>query len=137
MSTVSVRYIVNNVDEAAEFYTRHLDFHLDMHPDPAFAMLTRGDLRLVLVSPVSADHPGGGSRPLPDGTPQRPGGWNRFMIQVPDVDAAAAGLRREGVRFRTDVITGVGTKQVMIEDPSGNPIELYEPVRPEARLADS
>ena len=137
MATVSVRYIVNDVDEAAEFYTRHLDFHLDMHPDPAFAMLTRGDLRLVLVSPVSADHPGGGSRPLPDGTPQRPGGWNRFMIQVPDVDAAAAGLRREGVRFRTDVITGVGTKQVMIEDPSGNPIELYEPVRPEARLADS
>ena len=137
MSTVSVRYIVNDVDEAAEFYTRHLDFHLDMHPDPAFAMLTRGDLRLVLVSPVSADHPGGGSRPLPDGTPQRPGGWNRFMIQVPDVEAAAAGLRREGVRFRTDVITGVGTKQVMIEDPSGNPIELYEPVRPEARLADS
>ena len=137
MSTVSVRYIVNDVDEAAEFYTRHLDFHLDMHPDPAFAMLTRGDLRLVLVSPVSADHPGGGSRPLPDGTPQRPGGWNRFMVQVPDVDAATAGLRREGVRFRTDVITGVGTKQVMIEDPSGNPIELYEPVRPEARLADS
>ena len=137
MSTVSVRYIVNDVDEAAEFYTRHLDFHLDMHPDPAFAMLSRGDLRLVLVSPVGADHPGGGSRPLPDGTPQRPGGWNRFMIQVPDVDAAAAGLRREGVRFRTDVITGVGTKQVMIEDPSGNPIELYEPVRPEARLADS
>ena len=137
MSTVSVRYIVNDVDEAAEFYTRHLDFHLDMHPDPAFAMLTRGDLRLVLVSPVSADHPGGGSRPLPDGTPQRPGGWNRFMVQVPDVDAAATSLRREGVRFRTDVITGVGTKQVMIEDPSGNPIELYEPVRPEARLADS
>ena len=134
MSTVSVRYIVNDVDEAAEFYTRHLDFHLDMHPDPAFAMLTRGDLRLVLVSPVSADHPGGGSRPLPDGTPQRPGGWNRFMIQVPDVDAAAAGLRREGVRFRTDVITGVGTKQVMIEDPSGNPIEIYQPLRAEARL---
>jgi catechol 2,3-dioxygenase-like lactoylglutathione lyase family enzyme len=137
MSTVSVRYIVNDVDEAAEFYTRHLDFHLDMHPDPAFAMLSRGDLRLVLVSPVGADHPGGGSRPLPDGTPQRPGGWNRFMVQVPDVEAAAAGLRREGVRFRTDVITGVGTKQVMIEDPSGNPIEIYEPVRPEARLADS
>ena len=137
MSTVSVRYIVNDVDEAAEFYTRHLDFHLDMHPDPAFAMLSRGDLRLVLVSPVPADHPGGGSRPLPDGTPQRPGGWNRFMVQVPDVEAAAETLRSEGVSFRTGVITGVGTKQVMIEDPSGNPIELYEPVRPEARLADS
>ena len=137
MSTVSVRYIVNDVDEAAEFYTRHLDFHLDMHPDPAFAMLSRGDLRLVLVSPVPADHPGGGSRPLPDGTPQRPGGWNRFMVQVPDVEAAAETLRSEGVSFRTGVITGVGTKQVMIEDPSGNPIELYEPVRAEARLSGS
>jgi catechol 2,3-dioxygenase-like lactoylglutathione lyase family enzyme len=134
MSTVSVRYIVDDVDEAAAFYTQHLGFHLDMHPDPAFAMLSRGDLRLVLVSPVSADHPGGGSRPLADGTPQRPGGWNRFMLQVPDVDAAAAALRDNGVRFRTGVITGVGTKQVMVEDPSGNPVELFEPLRSEARL---
>jgi catechol 2,3-dioxygenase-like lactoylglutathione lyase family enzyme len=137
MSTVSVRYIVHDVDEATEFYVRHLGFDLDMHPDPAFAMLSRGDLRLVVVSPVSADHRGGGSRPLADGTPQQPGGWNRFMLQVPDVEAAAAALRRNGVTFRTDVITGVGTKQVMIEDPSGNPIELYEPLRAEARLAGS
>ena len=134
MTTVSVRYIVNDVDEAAEFYAQNLGFHLDMHPDPAFAMLSLGDLRLVLVSPVGADHPGGGSRPLPDGTPQRPGGWNRIMLQVDDVETTAAALRHDGVRFRTDIITGVGTKQVMIEDPSGNPIEIYQPVRAEARL---
>jgi catechol 2,3-dioxygenase-like lactoylglutathione lyase family enzyme len=137
MSTVSVRYIVNDVNEADEFYTRHLGFKLDMHPDPAFAMLSRGDLRLVLVSPVGADHPGGGSRPLHDGTVQTPGGWNRFMLQVRDLEASVTALRREGVRFRTDVITGVGTKQVMIEDPSGNPIELFEPLRTEARLSES
>jgi catechol 2,3-dioxygenase-like lactoylglutathione lyase family enzyme len=134
MSTVSVRYIVDNVDEACDFYARHLAFHLDMHPSPAFAMLSLGDLRLVLVSPVGPDHPGGGSRPLPDGTTQRPGGWNRFMLEVPDLEATVATLRRDGVRFRTDIITGVGTKQVMIEDPSGNPIELFEPILAEARL---
>jgi catechol 2,3-dioxygenase-like lactoylglutathione lyase family enzyme len=137
MSTVSVRYIVNNVDDAAQFYTRHLGFHLDMHPDPAFAMLSRGDLRLVLVSPVGPYHRGGGSRPLADGTPQRPGGWNRIMLQVADLGATVATLHQEGVRFRTDIITGVGTKQVMIEDPSGNPLEVYEPVRAEARLDPS
>jgi catechol 2,3-dioxygenase-like lactoylglutathione lyase family enzyme len=136
MSTVSVRYIVNDVSEADEFYTRHLGFVLDTHPDPAFAMLSRGDLRLVLVSPVGPDHPGGGSRPLHDGTVQEPGGWNRFMLQVPDLKATVTALRKEGVRFRTDVITGVGTKQVMIEDPSGNPIELFEPLRTEARLSE-
>jgi catechol 2,3-dioxygenase-like lactoylglutathione lyase family enzyme len=137
MSTVSIRYIVDNVDEADEFYTRHLGFRVDMHPDPAFAMLSRGDLRLVLVSPVGPDHPGGGSRPLPDGTEQQPGGWNRFMLQVPDLEATVAALRQDGVRFRTDVITGVGTKQAMIEDPSGNPIELFEPIRAEARLSNT
>lgn len=137
MSTVSVRYIVDDVDAAQKFYVRHLGFQMDMQPSPVFAMLSRGDLRLVLVAPVGPDHPGGGSRPMPDGTPQRPGGWNRFMLQVPDVDASAETLRRDGVRFRSDIISGVGTKQVMIEDPSGNPIELFEPLRPEARLQDS
>lgn len=137
MSTVSVRYIVDDVGEAAEFYVRHLGFEVQMQPNEVFAMLSRGDLRLVLVSPVGSDHPGGGSRPMPDGTPQRPGGWNRFMLQVPDVDAAAETLRRDGVRFRSDVISGVGTKQVMVEDPSGNPVELFEPLRAEARLQDS
>jgi len=137
MSTVSVRYIVDDVDEAKEFYVRHLGFRQEMHPAPAFAMLSRGDLRLVLVSPVGPDHPGGGSRPMPDGTPPTPGGWNRFMLQVPDVDASVEDLRRDGVRFRSDVVSGVGTKQVMIEDPSGNPIELFEPILASARLQDS
>ena len=135
MSTVSVRYIVEDVDAAIAFYRDHLGFREQMHPDPAFAMLTRGDLRLVLVAPVPAGHPGGGSRPMPDGTPQRPGGWNRFMIEVPDLAAAAEKLRAAGVRFRNEFVTGVGGKQVMIEDPSGNPVELFEPIRPEARLA--
>ena len=135
MSTVSVRYIVDDVDAAIAFYRDHLGFREQMHPDPAFAMLTRGDLRLVLVAPVPAGHPGGGSRPMPDGTPQRPGGWNRFMIEVPDVAAVAEKLRAAGVRFRNDIVAGVGGKQVMIEDPSGNPVELFEPIRPEARLA--
>ena len=135
MSTVSVRYIVDDVDAAIAFYRDHLGFREQMHPDPAFAMLTRGDLRLVLVAPVPAGHPGGGSRPMPDGTPQRPGGWNRFMIEVPDLAAAAEKLRAAGVRFRNEIVTGVGGKQVMIEDPSGNPVELFEPTRPEARLA--
>ena len=98
-------------------------------------MLTRGDLRLVLVAPVPADHPGGGSRPMPDGTRQRPGGWNRFMLEVPDLPAAVEELRANGVRFRNEIVTGIGTRQVMIEDPSGNPVELFEPTRPEARLS--
>jgi len=135
VSTVSVRYIVDDVDAAIAFYRDHLGFREQMHPDPAFAMLTRGDLRLVLVAPVPAGHPGGGSRPMPDGTPQRPGGWNRFMIEVPDLAAAAEKLRAGGVRFRNEIVAGVGGKQVMIEDPSGNPVELFEPTRPEARLA--
>ena len=135
MSTVSVRYIIDDVDAAIAFYRDHLGFREQMHPDPAFAMLTRGDLRLVLVAPVPAGHPGGGSRPMPDGTPQRPGGWNRFMIEVPDVAAAVEKLRAAGVRFRNEIVAGVGGKQVMIEDPSGNPVELFEPIRPEARLS--
>ena len=134
MSTVSVRYIVDDVDAAIAFYCGQLGFSEQMHPDPAFAMLTRGDLRLVLVAPVPADHPGGGSRPMPDGTRQEPGGWNRFMLEVRDLPATAAGLRANGVRFRNEIVTGIGSRQVMIEDPSGNPVELYESIRQEARL---
>jgi catechol 2,3-dioxygenase-like lactoylglutathione lyase family enzyme len=134
MATASVRYIVDDVDESIAFYRTHLGFEEQMHPDPAFAMLTRGDLRLVLVSPVPADHRGGGSRPMPDGTPQQPGGWNRIMLEVPDVEDVADQLRAAQVRFRSDVVTGIGSKQVMIEDPSGNPIELFEAIRREARL---
>lgn len=135
MSTVSVRYIVHDVDAAIPFYCQHLGFHQDMHPDPAFAMLSRGDLRLVLVSPVGPDHRGGGSRPMPDGTRQEPGGWNRFMLEVTDLVGTVDTLRSGGVHFRNEIVTGVGGRQILIEDPSGNPVELFEPIRPEARLS--
>jgi catechol 2,3-dioxygenase-like lactoylglutathione lyase family enzyme len=132
MSTVSVRYIVNSVEEAVAFYRDRLGFEVLMFPDPAFAMVTRGDLRLVLASPVPADHHGGGSRPMPDGTLQGPGGWNRIMLEVPDLADTVQRLRGEGARFRNEIVTGVGSAQILLEDPSGNPIELFEPRRREA-----
>jgi catechol 2,3-dioxygenase-like lactoylglutathione lyase family enzyme len=134
MATVSVRYIVDDVDAAIEFYTGRLGFSLDMHPAPAFAMLSRGDLRLVLSAPGGG--PGGGQA-MPDGTLPEPGGWNRFQLEVDDLAALVEDLRRQGARFRNDVITGVGGKQVLVEDPSGNPVELFEPIRPEAQLDKS
>jgi catechol 2,3-dioxygenase-like lactoylglutathione lyase family enzyme len=135
MSTVSVRYIVNDVDAAIPFYCEHLGFHEDMHPDPVFAMLSRGDLRLVLVSPIGPDHRGGGSRPMADGTRQEPGGWNRFILEVSDLAETVEALRKKGVHFRNEIVTGVGGKQIMVEDPSGNPVELRESIQAEARLA--
>lgn len=137
MSTVSIRYIVNDVDAAIAFYVNDLGFTELMHPDPAFAMLTRGDLRLVLVSPVPASHPGGGSRPMPDGTRQQPGGWNRFMLEVTDLAETVGKLSAAGASFRNEIVTGIGTKQILLEDPSGNVVELFEPVRREVRLTPS
>lgn len=131
MSTVSVRYIVHDVDAAIAFYCEHLGFHEDMHPAPTFAMLSRGDLRLVLSAPGGG--PGGGQA-MPDGTVPAPGGWNRFSIEVADLDATVASLRAAGVHFRNDVVHGVGGKQILVDDPSGNPVELFEPTRAEARL---
>jgi catechol 2,3-dioxygenase-like lactoylglutathione lyase family enzyme len=133
MTTVQVRYIVNDVDTAIDFYTKQLDFHEDMHPAPSFAMLSRGDLRLVLSAP-SGPNAGGGSS-LPDGRTPEPGGWNRFAVQVDDLDEFTSQLRQAAVRFRSEVIEGVGGRQAIVEDPSGNPIELFQPVRPEARLS--
>ena len=132
MATVSVRYIVNDIDAAIGFYTRHLGFSVQMHPNDLFAMLTRGDLRLVLSVPAGG--PGGGQA-MPDGTMPEPGGWNRFSIEVPDLAATVTQLRLHGVRFRNDLVTGVGGKQIIAEDPSGNPVELFEPAIPEARLS--
>jgi len=132
MATVQVRYIVNDVDKAIAFYCQHLGFKEVMHPAPAFAMLTRGDLRLVLSAPNSS---AGGGQPMPDGRKQEPGGWNRFAIQVVDLGATVEALREAGARFRNEIVTGVGGKQILVEDPSGNPIELFEPIVPEARLS--
>ena len=133
MATVSVRYIVDDVDAAIAFYCRYLDFHEQMHPAPTFAMLSRGDLRLVLSAPSGQ---GGGGQSMADGTKPQPGGWNRFSLEVSDLDGIVEVLRQEGVHFRNDIVTGVGGKQVLIEDPSGNPVELFEPSLPEARLND-
>ena len=134
MATVSVRYIVHDVDEAIAFYTGALGFSQVMHPAPSFAMLARGELRLVLSAPGGG--PGGGQA-MADGTLPAPGGWNRFVLEVDDLAAIMARLRAEGVRFRNDVVTGIGGNQVIAEDPSGNPIELFEPTRAEARLSAS
>lgn len=131
MPTVSVRYIVRDVDAAIAFYCGNLGFTEVMHPAPAFAMLERGDLRLVLSAPGGG--PGGGQA-MPDGTAPEPGGWNRFSIEVPDLAAAVERLRARGARFRGEIVAGVGGKQMIVEDPSGNPVELFEPTRPEARL---
>lgn len=132
MATVGIRYIVDDVDAAIDFYRRHLGFSEVMHPAPTFAMLVRGDLRLALSAPGAG--PGGGGRPMPDGALPRPGGWNRFTVEVDDLERAVAGLRAAGVHMRNDIVAGVGGKQILIDDPSGNPIELFEPTRPEARL---
>jgi catechol 2,3-dioxygenase-like lactoylglutathione lyase family enzyme len=131
MASVSVRYIVDDVDAAIAFYCGHLGFEELMHPAPAFAMLTRGDLRLVLSAPGGG--PGGGQA-MPDGTLPAPGGWNRFAIEVDDLDSAVARLRAAGAHFRNEPITGVGGRQVLVDDPSGNPVELFQPTRAEARL---
>ncbi|MGH3414402.1 MAG: VOC family protein [Marmoricola sp.] len=128
----TVRYIVDDVDASIDFYCRHLGFREVMHPAPPFAMLARDDLRFAIVAPIPTGHPGGGSRPMSDGTTQQPGGWNRFMLEVSDVEAMVADLRGKGVSFRSDVVTGVGGKQALVEDPSGNLVELFEPILPEA-----
>lgn len=132
MATVSVRYIVNDVDAAISFYCGQLGFHEDMHPAPSFAMLSRGDLRLVLSAPGGG--PGGGQE-MPDGRTPHPGGWNRFSLEVPDLEAVVKQLRQAGAHFRNDIVHGVGGKQILLDDPSGNPVELFEPTTPEAKLA--
>jgi catechol 2,3-dioxygenase-like lactoylglutathione lyase family enzyme len=132
MATVQVRYIVNDVDESIAFYCQHLGFSEVMHPAPAFAMLQRGDLRLVLSAP---GQPVGGGSPMADGTQQTPGGWNRFAVEVPDINDAVSKLQAAGAKFRSNgVVQGVGGNQALVEDPSGNLVELFQPLRQEARL---
>jgi catechol 2,3-dioxygenase-like lactoylglutathione lyase family enzyme len=131
MATVSVRYIVDEVDAAIDFYCGRLGFTEVMHPAPTFAMLGRGDLRFILSAPGGG--PGGGAS-LPDGTRPGPGGWNRIQLEVSDLDAKVAQLRDSGANFRGELVEGVGGRQILVEDPSGNPIELFEPTIEEARL---
>jgi catechol 2,3-dioxygenase-like lactoylglutathione lyase family enzyme len=126
MATVSVRYIVNDVDAAAAFYCRHLDFTEEMRAGEAFAALSRGDLRLLLNTPGGG---GGAGQAMPDGRLPEPGGWNRFSIEVDDLPAAIERLRAAGAHFRNDLVVGRGGKQILLEDPSGNLIELFEPYR--------
>jgi catechol 2,3-dioxygenase-like lactoylglutathione lyase family enzyme len=126
MAAVSVRYIVHDVDAAIAFYTKHLGFTVEMHPAPTFAMLSRGDLRLLLSAPSG---PGGGGQSMPDGRKPEPGGWNRIQLEVGDLAGEVGTLRKAGLHFRNDIVIGVGGNQILLEDPSGNPIELFQTTR--------
>lgn len=124
MPTVNVRYMVNDVDAAIDFYTTHLGFTLISKTLPAFADVSRGDLRLLLSGPTSS-----AGRAMPDGRQPAPGGWNRIHLIVEDLATEVNRLRAVGVHFRNDIVTGPGGSQILLEDPSGNPIELFQPRR--------
>jgi catechol 2,3-dioxygenase-like lactoylglutathione lyase family enzyme len=122
MTTVNVRYMVHDVEAAVEFYTTHFAFRLLTNSGPAFADVARGDLRPLLSGPTSS-----AARPMPDGRQPEPGGWNRLHFVVDDIAAEVERLRAAGVRFRNDIVRGPGGAQILLEDPSGNPIELFQP----------
>jgi catechol 2,3-dioxygenase-like lactoylglutathione lyase family enzyme len=124
MPTVSVRYFVHDVDAAIAFYSERLGFDVDVHPAPGFAILSRHDLRLLLNTPSGG---GGAAQPMPDGRKPQPGGWNRIQLEVDDLTDQVETLRKAGARFRNEIVAGRGGKQVLLDDPSGNPIELFEP----------
>jgi catechol 2,3-dioxygenase-like lactoylglutathione lyase family enzyme len=124
METVTVRYIVKDVSESVEFYTQHLGFTIGMDARPGFAIVALGLLRLALSGPTG---PGGGARPMPDGRIPEPGGWNRIQIPVRDLAAEVTRLRAAGLHFRNDIVQGKGGLQILLDDPSGNPIELFQP----------
>jgi len=119
--TASVRYLVADVDRSIEFYVGRLDFALEQQMGPAFARVSRDDLVLWLSGPSSS-----AARPMPDGRQPMPGGWNRFVLEVDDLDAKVAALRSDGASFRNDIVSGPGGRQILVEDPDGNPIELFE-----------
>jgi catechol 2,3-dioxygenase-like lactoylglutathione lyase family enzyme len=120
---VSVRYIVNSVDDAVIFYTQQLGFTIDTHPGPGFAALSKGHLKLLLNRPGA----GGAGQAMPDGTMPSPGGWNRIQLDVENLESLVEKLKKEKARFRNDIVVGQGGKQILLEDPSGNLIELFEP----------
>jgi catechol 2,3-dioxygenase-like lactoylglutathione lyase family enzyme len=124
MTAVNVRYIVDDVDATIAFYGDHLGFSVDAHPAPGFAILSRGDLRLMVNAPGGG---GGAVQAMPDGRVPEPGGWNRIQLEVDDLAREVETLRDAGGRFRNEIATGRGGKQILLDDPSGNPIELFEP----------
>jgi catechol 2,3-dioxygenase-like lactoylglutathione lyase family enzyme len=123
--SVNVRYIVNSVDDAIPFYTEKLGFTVEMHPAPGFAALSKGDLRLYLNQPGA----GGAGQSMPDGAIPAPGGWNRIQFETSNLEELVAKLKKDKAKFRNDIVKGVGGKQILLEDPSGNLIELFEPLR--------
>jgi catechol 2,3-dioxygenase-like lactoylglutathione lyase family enzyme len=125
MGSVSVRYLVDDVESAIAFYTEHLGFNVELHPAPGFAMLSRGDLRLMLNAPGA----GGAGQAMPDGRMPEPGGWNRFQLEVDDLASTVEDLRDAKAHFRNEIVSGQGGKQILIDDPAGNPIELFERFR--------
>jgi catechol 2,3-dioxygenase-like lactoylglutathione lyase family enzyme len=122
MGTVSVRYMIDEVPAAIAFYTHHLGFKLELDASPAFASVSRDGVRLLLSGKTSS-----GRRAMPDGSQPVPGGWNRIQLQVPDLASEVDRLRKAGLRFRNEIVTGPGGSQVLLDDPSGNPVELFQP----------
>lgn len=118
----TLRYLVHDVGTSIEFYTKHLGFELVEQMGPAFAIVSKGDLNLWLSGPQTS-----AARPMPDGRKPEPGGWNRFVIEVHDIETLVTTMKHAGISFRNDIITGPGGKQILAEDPSGNPIEIFEP----------
>ena len=123
MTHVNIRYIVNDVEQSILFYTTHLGFELELQPAPGFAIVARGALRLYLNQPGA----GGSGQPMPDGRRPQPGGWNRIQIEVEDLEKTVERLKQAGAKFRNEIVQGAGGRQILLEDPSGNPIELFEP----------
>ncbi len=123
MTTVSVRYITDDVDAAVAFYVDRLGFDVEMRPGPGFAMLSRGGLRLLLNQPGA----GGAGQPTPDGRMPEPGGWNRIQIEVSDLEREVEALRAAGTSFRGEIVRGRGGSQILLDDPAGNPVELFQP----------
>ncbi len=122
MAGIAVRYLVRDLEEAIAFYTGHLGFALKEQMGPAFAYVTRGDLTVWLSSPLTS-----AAKPMPDGRKPEPGGWNRFVIEVEDLAALVTTLKAAGATFRNEILSGPGGKQILLDDPSGNPIELFQP----------
>ena len=124
MDKVRVRYMVNELDPAVKFYTTYLGFQVEQESKPNFAMLERGHLELVLSTPFG---PGGAAKPMSDGRKSEPGGWNRIILNVPDLPAEVTRLRKANLHFRNDIVSGPGGSEILLDDPSGNPIELFQP----------